>query len=31
MPNYTLQRGGANALITFDGDFELYEYTGLEL
>jgi hypothetical protein len=31
MPNYTLQRGGANALITFDSDFELYEYTGLEL
>lgn len=31
MPNYTLQRGGANALITFDADFELYEYTGLEL
>jgi hypothetical protein len=31
MPTYTLQRGGANALITFDSEFELFEYTGLEL
>lgn len=31
MPTYTLKRGGTNALVTFDSDFELHEYTGLEV
>jgi hypothetical protein len=28
MPTYTLSAGGRTALVTFDGDFQLYEYTG---
>jgi len=30
MPTYTLSPGGRNAIVTFDSDFELYEFTGLE-
>lgn len=31
MPTYAFIRGGANALVQFTGDFELHEYTGLEV
>ena len=31
MPTYTIIRGGTNALVQFDSDFELHEYTGLEI
>jgi hypothetical protein len=29
MPTYTISPGGRNAIITFNGDFELYEFTGV--
>lgn len=28
MPTYTISPGGSTALVTWDGDFELFEYTG---
>jgi hypothetical protein len=31
MPTYTIIRGGTNGLVQFDSEFELHEYTGLEL
>jgi hypothetical protein len=31
MPTYTMTRGGTTALINFDTDFQLYEYTGTQV